>query len=363
MQYAGIDIGKQACHATILDPEGEIRAQLEFTNQPTGWTTLEHLLDPGDAVAMEASTYAYPLHNHLRRRGHPITVAHARGVKQITQSESKTDRKDSHHLAHLLRTGYLPKAYIPDPDLLRLRDLLRARMEASQEASRAKNRIHAILARNGVTAPYTSPALFKPKGLAWLRQNHWNDERDTLLRLQVLQLETAQTRQDALHVELAKTAVDHDDAQLLMTIPGIDFYLALLILAETGDIRRFPTVGQFQSYAGCAPRVRESAGVHRGGGAMQSRNPALKWAMGMATERIVRHDNPIHHYYQKQARRVAKKQRAKARARRKTAALVYAMLKRGEPCRFARAANVEQKLARMQRLGRQEAGPRPPPLP
>lgn len=120
----------------------------------------------------------------------------------------------------------MPKAYIPDPDLLRLRDLLWARVEARQEASRAKNRSHAIRTRNGVKSPYARPALSKRKGLDWLRQTNWNDVRDTLLRLQTLQLETALTRQDALQIELDKTAVDYDDAQLLMTMPGIDFYRA-----------------------------------------------------------------------------------------------------------------------------------------
>lgn len=42
---------------------------------------------------MEASTYAYPLHDHLRRHGFQITVAHARGVKQITQIESRPTAK------------------------------------------------------------------------------------------------------------------------------------------------------------------------------------------------------------------------------------------------------------------------------
>lgn len=35
MQDAGIDVGKQACHATILDAQAGIRAKLEFTNQLT----------------------------------------------------------------------------------------------------------------------------------------------------------------------------------------------------------------------------------------------------------------------------------------------------------------------------------------
>src|SRR2546423_8774126 len=43
-------------------------------------------------------------------------------------------------------------------------------------------------------------------------------------------------------------------------LPGIGPVLALMIRAEIGDIRRFPTPGHLASYAGLVPRVDASAG-------------------------------------------------------------------------------------------------------
>ncbi len=49
-------------------------------------------------------------------------------------------------------------------------------------------------------------------------------------------------------------------ARLLMTIPGISFYSALLIKAEIWDVSRFPDSGHLVSYACLAPSIRESGG-------------------------------------------------------------------------------------------------------
>lgn len=363
MQYAGIDIGKEACHATILDDQGTLVREFELPNNPKGWKQLEARLRAGDELAMEASTHAYPIHDHFRQRGFKVTVAHPRGVKQITQSESKTDRKDSHHLAHLLRAGYLPKAWIPDPDLLRRRDVLRARIESGRTAAQLKNRIHAHLARNGLKPPVKTKELFKGIGRAWLQRPHWKDERDDLLRIRIHELDSIQERQKALDIVLAKAACHDEGAQLLMTIKGVDFYLAQIVTAEIGTIDRFPDYEAFQAYAGCAPTIRMSAGIDRGGGPMRNRSGNLKWALGMIAERVITYPNPIQAYYRIQLKRVRKVKRAKARARRKVAALVYALLKTRQPCRWSDPKNIEEKFMRMKRLSRKEIEPRPPSLP
>jgi transposase len=356
MRYAGIDIGKETCHATIVDEQGTVLAQFELENKPAGWGRLEKHLQPGDQVAMEAGTFAYPIHDHLCEHGFDVAMAHPRGVKQITQSDSKTDRKDSHHLAHLLRVGYLPRAYVPRPETLRLRDVLRARRDMADAGTRVKNRIHAYLARNSIRHPFTKNTLFTPPGLAWLKRPRFGDTRDTLLTLAAAELEGIKERRKVLDVQLAKVAVDDPQVQLLMTIKGVDYFLALLITAEIGDLTRFPNHEAFQSYAGCAPRVRESAGVNRGGGAVTSRSPILKWGLGLASEQLLQYDNPIRDYYRHQLLRIKKKQRAKARARRKTAAMVYSMLKTGRPCRWLEPDSHDRKEERLERLSRQEPG-------
>ena len=78
----------------------------------------------------------------------------------------KTDAVDAKTLAHLLRTGLLPEAYIAPPELRDLRDLLRHRARADRMRTAVKNRVHALLARQGILPEHTD--LFGKAGREFL---------------------------------------------------------------------------------------------------------------------------------------------------------------------------------------------------
>ena len=53
-------------------------------------------------------------------------------------------------------------------------------------------------------------------------------------------------------------AEEDRDAMLLMTIPGMGYYSALLTKSEIGYVRRFPSTKQLCSYAGLVPSTYAS---------------------------------------------------------------------------------------------------------
>src|SRR5207247_8119046 len=76
-----------------------------------------------------------------------------------------------------------------------------------------------------------------------------------------------------------------DDVQTyhrLQTIPGVGKGLALILLYEIHDIRRFPDVGNFLSYARLVRCAHESAGKQKGSGGKKIGNPHLRWAFSEA---------------------------------------------------------------------------------
>src|ERR1051326_7242573 len=107
MRYVGIDIGKKACSVTLVSEKGKAVAQLEIENSKPGWDKLQRRLKPGDRLVVEAGTYAYPIHDHFVNHGFEVVPAHPRGIRQITESDKKTDRRDSEVLAQRLRVNYL----------------------------------------------------------------------------------------------------------------------------------------------------------------------------------------------------------------------------------------------------------------
>ena len=67
-------------------------------------------------------------------------------------------------------------------------------------------------------------------------------------------------------------------AKLLVTIPGVSFYSALLISGEIADVNRFPDHEHLCSYSGLAPGIRQSADKsHTTPSRM--RNATLSWIM------------------------------------------------------------------------------------
>lgn len=359
MSYVGIDVGKDACVATVVTRTGRVKHRLEFDNRREGFDQLEGILGPRSTLVVEAGTYVYPLHDHFTTKGYAVLVAHPRGIRQITESEKKTDRHDSEVLAQLARVDYLPRAYIPHPDILRHRELLRARLDMANQSTRVKTRIRAFLAKQGEEPP---AKLFERDGMTWLKESvKWADSRDVVLALMVDELEELQARRERIDNVLAGLAIDNDDVKLLMTIPGIDYYLALVIVAEIGDIDRFPTAEAFRSYAGCAPRVRESAGKNTGRGTTRSRCPRLKTAMSLAAQTAVRYDNPIKTAFDRRMKKTNKPARAHAVARRKMCDLVRTLLLSGEPCRWASSASIERKLNNLEKRNDRGRGPPTPP--
>jgi transposase len=87
----------------------------------------------------------------LEDAGYDLHLAHPLRTRAIAAARVKTDAVDATTLAHLLRAGLLPEAYIAPRELRDVRELLRHRVALVAMRSGIKNRVHAILAKHGVT--------------------------------------------------------------------------------------------------------------------------------------------------------------------------------------------------------------------
>jgi hypothetical protein len=66
--------------------------------------------------------------------------------------------------------------------------------------------------------------------------------------------------------------------QAVLRLPGIGPVLAAVVIAEIGDVRRFPGPGQLCSWAGLTPRHRESDAKVARGHITKQGSPVLRWA-------------------------------------------------------------------------------------
>ncbi len=93
---------------------------------------------------------------------------------------------------------------------------------------------------------------------------------------------------------LVRQAKQHDAQafQLLRSIPGVGKVLALTILYEIHDVKRFDRVQEFASYARLVKCAKESAGKKHGTSGAKMGNVHLKWAFSEAAVLFVRHSEP-----------------------------------------------------------------------
>ena len=138
-----------------------------------------------------------------------------------------------------------------------------------------------------------------------------------------------QIRSLELYLSRAAKVDDPQAFQRLRSVPGVGKVLALVLLYEIHDIRRFPSAGQFLSYARLVHCAHESAGKKKGTGGNKIGNAHLKWAFSEATCLLLRESEQAKRWL---ARR--EKKRGKARALGALAArlgrAVYHLLRRKE---------------------------------
>src|SRR5207253_10897820 len=111
----------------------------------------------------------------------------------------------------------------------------------------------------------------------------------------------------------------------LKTVPGIGQILALTIMLETGEIRRFPTVGDYASYCRCVGSQKLSNGKKKGSGNTKNGNKYLAWAFVEAANFAVRYNGQIKRYYQRKKDKTNRVVAIKAVAHKLARACYYVM--------------------------------------
>ena len=140
-------------------------------------------------------------------------------------------------------------------------------------------------------------------GRAWLAQVPLRPAArqalDTSLRL----VEQLDQEVHALDQQLRQIAKEDPDARVLMTIPGIGAFTAMVLKAEIGDIHRFPDKKSLFNYAGLVPVIRESAGHRRSGGITRAGSRQLRWVMSEAAMTAARYSPAARAWFTRLARR------------------------------------------------------------
>ncbi len=198
--------------------------------------------------------------------------------------------------------------------------------DADADALGGQNRVHAILAKHGITREHSD--LFGKGGRQFLAELELRDAPRRRLDSLVALIDDFDRE-----ITATTTAIDErakqDDRVVLTQIRGVGRYTAMLIIAEIGDINRFPTARHLCSWAGLTPTVRSSDGKARLGHISRQGSPALRWALVEAAQKITTGSGPLRDQFERIAKRRGRKI-AKVAVARKLLTLCYYGLRDGE---------------------------------
>jgi len=315
--FCGLDVHKESTYATLLDAGGRVVSQQRMTND----VVLQYLSEYRIAkIGMEASNQIAPLYRQLTRLGYEVQVSHPRKTRYIAEAKIKSDRVDSKAIAELVRLDALPSAYMPPRSIAELRETVRRRAFLVRERVRLKVKVRSVLTYEGIRPP-GGFGLFTEKGVAWLRGLGLEPVASYLSIIKPLDDEIRRISR-----RLRAIAGGDEEVRLLMTIPGIGYYTALLVKAEVGEVNRFSDGDRLCSYAGLVPSTHASGGVVRHGGITKEGSRWLRWAMvEAAMVHVHKYDTAMTRAYHRIAERRGK-QVATVAAARKLLTVCYSVM-------------------------------------
>ena len=312
---AGIDVHKDVLEIAYRKA-GDIQVE-EIPYTPDGMTRIIKILRTHgirEVFIESTGDYYYPLYYALKGAGIWVNVMNAYKIKR--PEPNKTDERDAVWLLRIGETKLFNPSYIPEDDFLALRILVRERMWLSDKIADLKRKVTSLCWRLGIRIKNLSSILRSRKRRRILLDilngkggGHGYDElsrvvkavlrrRDVRAHIMILGIYLRTI--DFLEEKLAK--IDRElvsiaskfkgQVEILMSVPGIGFILAVGILSEIGDISRFPSPSNLASYAGLAPVVHESAGKARLVGASKKSNKYLRRYMFMAAMAAMHSKSP-----------------------------------------------------------------------
>ena len=331
MNYIGMDIHKHFTVAVVKDEQGNKLNEDKFTNSENNFNNFMQQYKPEETKIVIESTCVWEyIYEILEAKKYEVKLANPVRTRAIAEARIKTDSVDASILADLLRANLIAESYIPPKNVRRLREITRERRTFVKQTTQIKNKIRAILIKRGTEIEYKTLC---NAAILLIRKKFQNDK--IVLRYLDL-LEYHKEKLKEVDEEISEKAHANYNTELLMTIPGIASIRAMDLIAEIGEISRFPTANRFCSYAGLVPSIKQSGDTLRVGRLVKQASKVLKHTLIETCWTLIqsKESNPLKEFYKKLAKKKGK-QKAICATARKLGCVIHAMLRNQEEFRYS----------------------------
>ena len=252
-RYIALDIHKEYVLA------GGMNAAQEWTMPPRRVTMGQFRewaaanLRAGDAVVLETTTNVWDIYDIVAPLVSYAVVAHAGGVRQISEARVKTDKEDVKRLIRLLIADIVLEVWVPPVEVRELRGMISHRNRLVKMGTMIRNRLQSLLHRHN---------LLLPKGgltdAAWWEAQKMSALEKIQIRQELAMLEGMDKRKAEVDAEFARQSLGERwgrQAVRLLQLPAFGVILAMIVLAAICEIARFESSKKLVGYSGLGAGV------------------------------------------------------------------------------------------------------------
>ena len=325
MIIIGCDLHSRMQVIAMLDTEtGEVVEKRLDHESGEAKAFYEGLKGPA-LVGIETTGYTRWFREMLQELGHELVVGEAGKIRAKETRKQKHDRRDAEHILNLLVKGDFPKIWLPPAEERDVRVFIEHRHQLVELRTRAQNGLQAMALGYGLRR---RGRLWSKAGQEELQKIPLREgmgrRREDLLQL-VRQLSTWIKELDQrIEEEVAR----REDAQRLMTHPGVGSQTALATVLVLGPVERFPDDRHLTSYLGLIPEEDSSARRQRFGHLTKQGNRLMRFLLVEAAQTASRYDPRLRRAYRRLVFRKGAPI-AKVAVARKLAIRLYIMLRDG----------------------------------
>lgn len=348
MIYVGIDIAKLNHFASVLSSDGKVLVEpFKFTNDNDGFCMLLSVLDSFDKdgliIGLESTAhYGNNLVEFLVSRHFHVSVLNPIQTSSMRKNrirKTKTDKVDTAIIAQTLMSQPYRLFTQYDIDLLHLKNLGRFRQKLMKQRTRNKIMLTSYLDQafpelqyffNGIhhksvyavlkEAPSPEMITFMHMThLAHLLESasHGRFRKDKAQELRVLAQKSVGSSDSSISIQITQTVeqIELLDSQIIdveskmqnillamdsviLTIPGISYLEAGMILGEVGDVHRFASPHKLLAFAGLDPTIHQSGNFNASHTRMSKRGSRyLRFALVYAAHNAVKNNSVFKQLY------------------------------------------------------------------
>jgi Transposase and inactivated derivatives len=275
--FVGLDVHKESVVAAYAVGMGEPQGLGDIGVRECDWSRLcTRMQSKGSVVRFvyEAGPCGYSLQRFLARKGFECRVCAPSLMAKKPGDRVKTDRRDAEKLVKALRMNDLAFVHVPGERDEAFRDLVRCWFAAKGDLKQAKQRLKSFLLVHGVR--YEGSADWRDAHRRWLADFSFHEPWSQLAfqeHRRAIEDRFAQCeRLEQMLQDAAPAWRFYPVIRALQALRGVQFTVAVGLIAEVGELSRFNNPRQLMAWLGLVPSEYSSGSRIRQGGITKSGN-------------------------------------------------------------------------------------------